>query len=197
MSSAEVLWPFTLSLQQQDNVDGVLQQSQNLADILSFAFESPTGISSNNIFLSNRSTDGAETNILATVGTLILEWTRLSDLTGNRTYADLSQTGESYLLNAQPAWAEPFPGLVGTNVNITTDEFVDANGGWNGGTDSYYEYLMKVRSTADIERLGKNLTQGRCSSTTLLVSRLTGTIGSKPQIAPSSTSLRIPRLVQI
>ena len=30
------------------------------------------------------------------------------------------------------AWAQPWPGLVGSNVNITTGEFIDANGGWNG-----------------------------------------------------------------
>ncbi|GAB7362051.1 hypothetical protein MBLNU230_g2085t1 [Neophaeotheca triangularis] len=136
--------PLAYLAENQGNVEAILQQSQNLADILSFAFESPTGIPSNNIFLSNRSTDGSDTNGLATIGTLVLEWTHLSDLTGNDRYADLSQAAESYLLNAQPAWAEPFPGLLGTNVNITTGEFVDADGGWNGGDDSYYEYLIKM-----------------------------------------------------
>ena len=42
------------------------------------------------------------------------------------------------------AWAQPWPGLVGTNVNITTGLFVDATGGWNGGDDSFYEYLIKM-----------------------------------------------------
>ena len=126
-----------------DNVHTLLSQAQNLANNLSFAFETPTGVPYNNIFLSNRSSND-ETNGLATIGTLVLEWTRLSDLTGNSTYSDLAQKGESYLLNPQPATSEPFPGLVGTDVNISTGRFVDAEGGWNGGDDSFYEYLIKM-----------------------------------------------------
>lgn len=76
----------------------------------------------------------------------MLEWTRLSDLTGNTTYADLTQKAESYLLNPQPQpFAEPFPGLVGTNIGIENASFADNNGGWNGGDDSFYEYLIKVK----------------------------------------------------
>jgi mannosyl-oligosaccharide alpha-1,2-mannosidase len=75
-----------------------------------------------------------------------MEWTRLSDLTGNETYGALTQKAESYLLSPQPASSEPWPGLVGTNIDINTGEFTDASGGWNGGDDSFYEYLIKVRS---------------------------------------------------
>lgn len=81
---------------------------------------------------------------MATIGSLVLEWTRLSDLLGDDTYAKLSQKGESYLLDPHPASSEPFPGLVGTNVNITTGLFEDAEGGWVGGDDSFYEYLIKM-----------------------------------------------------
>ena len=122
----------------------LLNQAQNLANNLSYAFETPTGIPHNNLIFSNRSDDGSGTNGLATIGTLVLEWTRLSDLTGNETYAQLTQIAESYLLNPQPAYNEPWDGLVGTNVNITTGLFEDASGGWNGGTDSFYEYLIKM-----------------------------------------------------
>lgn len=122
----------------------VLQQAVNLANNLSYAFDTPTGIPSNNLYFNNRSTDGATTNGLATIGSLVLEWTHLSDLTGNDTYAELTQKAQSYLLNPQPAFAEPFPGLVGTNVAIANGSFVDAVGGWDGGDDSFYEYLIKV-----------------------------------------------------
>lgn len=126
------------------NVPKLLEQAVNLANNLSYAFDSPTGIPSNNLFFGNRSTDNSTTNGLATIGSLVLEWTHLSDLTGDKTYAQLSQKGEEYLLNPQPAWAQPFPGLVGTNVDINTGLFQDASGGWNGGDDSFYEYLIKV-----------------------------------------------------
>lgn len=39
---------------------------------------------------------------------------------------------------------EPFPGLLGTDVNITTGLFIDGDGGWVGGDDSFYEYLIKM-----------------------------------------------------
>lgn len=74
----------------------------------------------------------------------MLEWTHLSDLVNDAEYGQLAQKGESYLLNPQPSSSEPFPGLVGTDVNITTGEFLDASGGWSGGDDSFYEYLIKM-----------------------------------------------------
>ena len=85
-----------------DNIPSLLEQAQNLANNLSFAFDTPTGIPSNNLYLKHHRTDGSDTNGLATIGTLVLEWTHLSDLTGNDTYGELAQTGESYLLNPQP-----------------------------------------------------------------------------------------------
>jgi mannosyl-oligosaccharide alpha-1,2-mannosidase len=110
---------------------------------MSFAFNTTSGVPANNInFSTNSSTDTS--NGIATIGTLVLEWTRLSDLTGDPKYATLAQKGESYLLNPKPASSEPFPGLIGSNVNIANGQFLDASGGWSGGTDSFYEYLIKM-----------------------------------------------------
>jgi len=125
-------------------VDQILKQVVRLADNLAFAFDTPTGIPSNNLFFDPSRTDGSTTNGLATIGTLVLEYTHLSDITGNLTYAELSQKGESFLLNPQPASGEPFPGLVGDSVNLNTGLFTDGNGGWIGGSDSFYEYLIKM-----------------------------------------------------
>ena len=125
-------------------VDTLLAQSRSLADSLSFAFDNPTGIPSNNLFFTNRTTDGSTTNGLATIGTLCLEWQRLSDLTSDPSYGDLAQKAETYLLNPMPVANEPFPGLVGSTVSISNGVFTDATGGWNGGDDSFYEYLIKM-----------------------------------------------------
>ena len=125
-------------------VNALLSQSQILANSLSFAFDTPSGIPSNNIYFTNRTDDGSPYNGLATIGTLQLEWQHLSDLTGNTTYGALAQKAESHLLNPQPAYNSPFPGLVGTTVNISNGLFTDATGGWNGGDDSFYEYLLKM-----------------------------------------------------
>ncbi|PQE12544.1 glycoside hydrolase family 47 protein [Rutstroemia sp. NJR-2017a BBW] len=125
-------------------VDEVLQQAVRLANNLAFAFDTPSGVPSNNLYFNPSRTDGSTNNGIATIGTLVLEWTHLSDLTGNKTYAELSQKGESYLLDPHPKYNEPWPGLVGTNVNLQTGLFEDASGGWGGGDDSFYEYLIKM-----------------------------------------------------
>lgn len=77
------------------------------------------------------------------MGTLILEWTRLSDLTGNPKYAKLAEKCENHLLKPKGS-PEAWPGLPGTDISLETGEFVNSSGGWSGGTDSFYEYLIKM-----------------------------------------------------
>ncbi|CRG89284.1 mannosyl-oligosaccharide alpha-1,2-mannosidase [Talaromyces islandicus] len=127
----------------QDKVKAILTQATSLADTLSYAFDTKTGIPVNNLALGNHSTDGSTTAGIAQAGTLVLEWTRLSDLTGNDTYGKLAQKAESYILRPKPSWAQPFPGLVGSTLDIASGEFTDNYVTWNGGDDSYYEYLIK------------------------------------------------------
>ncbi|KHO00527.1 1,2-a-D-mannosidase [Metarhizium album ARSEF 1941] len=125
-------------------VEALLTQATTLADSLSIAFDTPTGIPDDSVFLNpTRRIGGSATNGPAGFGTLVLEWTRLSDLTGNKTYAQLAQRAQLYLMSptGEP---EPYPGLIGYTVNIKDGKFQDQSGGWGGGTDSFYEYLIKM-----------------------------------------------------
>ena len=135
-----------LSYVPKDNsqVDTLLKQAKTLADALKYTFNTNSGVPSNGLIINSQTTDGGTTNGLATVGTLVLEWQHLSDLTGDPEYGNLAQKAESNLLNPKPASSEPFPGLVGTNIDIQSGMFLDATGGWNGGDDSFYEYLIKM-----------------------------------------------------
>lgn len=142
--SAYDLLKLTNIVTDQRKVAAVLKQAQSLADALKYAFDTPSGIPYNNLDINTKGNDGSTTNGLATIGSLVLEWTRLSDLTGDPEYGRLAQKGESYLLNPQPSWAQPFPGLVGTNVEIATGLFQDDYVSWCGGDDSFYEYLIKM-----------------------------------------------------
>ncbi|KAL4934333.1 glycoside hydrolase family 47 protein [Aspergillus undulatus] len=137
----------------EGKVEILLKQSQNLADILKFAFDTPSGVPYNNIDIATHGSDNATTNGLAVTGTLVLEWTRLSDLTGNPEYATLSQKAQEYLLRPEPAEYEPFPGLIGSAVNIKDGQLSNGDISWNGGADSYYEYLIKMY-VYDPERFG-------------------------------------------
>jgi Glycosyl hydrolase family 47. len=74
-------------------VDALLTQSKKLGDVLKFAFDTPSGVPYNNLNITSKGNDGSSTNGLAVTGTLVLEWTRLSDLTGDDEYAKISQKG--------------------------------------------------------------------------------------------------------
>ncbi|KAI1434763.1 glycoside hydrolase family 47 protein [Xylaria sp. CBS 124048] len=131
-----------------ESVQALLDQATTLADALSVAFNTPTGIPINDLVFNGPNgpvTTSESTNGIAQIGSLILEFTRLSDLTGDDKYANLTLTGEQYLLNIKnPEVGEPYPGLLGTNVNVNDGTFADGSGGWNGGDDSFYEYLIKM-----------------------------------------------------
>ncbi|KAG5914497.1 hypothetical protein E4U42_000447 [Claviceps africana] len=136
--------PYKLLGAEPDKVDALLRQAQSLADSLSIAFDTPSGIPDGTVFLNpTRKNSGAELNNIAEIGTLVLEWTRLSDLTGNKTYAQLAQRAEMHLLRPKGK-VEAWPGLVGTYVSTKNGAFLDSQGGWGGGDDSFYEYLIKM-----------------------------------------------------
>ncbi|KFA60501.1 hypothetical protein S40285_06897 [Stachybotrys chlorohalonatus IBT 40285] len=125
-------------------VDALLKQAVVLADSLAVAFDTPSGFPDPTIRLNPEPViQGSVSNNIAEAGTLVLEWTRLSDLTGNPVYAELTQRAESYMLHPTGS-EEAFPGLVGTFVAIENGSFIDSNGGWSGYTDSFYEYLIKM-----------------------------------------------------
>lgn len=126
-------------------IDSILEQAKSLADSLKFAFDTPSGIPDPIVYLNPEPRlNGSTVNNIAEAGTLVLEWVRLSDLTGDPTYADLVKKAESYLVKPTPEDGEPFPGLVGTFVSLEDGSFVDGRGGWGGYTDSFYEYLIKM-----------------------------------------------------
>ncbi|KAH6652245.1 glycoside hydrolase family 47 protein [Truncatella angustata] len=129
-----------------DTILGViLDQATHLADNLKVAFNTPTGIPINELLFEPPRVTDRTTNGLAAFGSLVLEWTRLSDKTGRREYAELAQKAQSYLLRPTPEEiGEPWPGLRGTRVAIENGSFVDSSGGWSGSDDSYYEYLIKM-----------------------------------------------------
>jgi mannosyl-oligosaccharide alpha-1,2-mannosidase len=124
-------------------VDALLSQAKHLADNMKYAFNTKSGVPHNDLLFPNSFEQG-NTNGLAVTGTLILEWMRLSDLTGDKQYGALADRAEQYLLHPKPASTEPWPGLVGSDISINDGTFANAHGSWSGGSDSFYEYLIKM-----------------------------------------------------
>lgn len=148
LSSYDLLkGPFAHLVSDAGKVDALLSQTKSLADALKFAFDTPTGIPVNLVNLDNRTftnsalmANGEYSAGLAELGTIVLEWQHLSDLTGDPSYGALAQKAESYWFNGAEIW----PGLTGGNFSVTTGEILDQYGGWGSGNDSAYEYLVKM-----------------------------------------------------
>ncbi|ETS76079.1 hypothetical protein PFICI_11466 [Pestalotiopsis fici W106-1] len=138
--------PFSQSYPMNETIlTGVLDQAVHLAENLKVAFNTSSGVPIGRLLFEPPRTNDDTQVSLAGAGTLILEWTRLSDKTGNEEYAKLAEKAQSYLLNpSPPEIAEPYPGLLGTYISPENGSFLESSGGWWGSDDSYYEYLLKM-----------------------------------------------------
>ena len=94
--------PFKGMVKDQTLMEALYNRMVRLGDILSCAFDTPSGVPRNWVDPIACTSDDGTSNAVAGVGTLVLEFTRLSDITGNQKYADLVRKPEEYLLNPQP-----------------------------------------------------------------------------------------------
>lgn len=129
------------------HVDALLVQAKILADNLLVAFDTPSGVPVNWLWLElGMKAPGQPQNTLAAVGTLLLEWQRLADLTSDKRYEEAISNAERHLLSPKPANGEPnlYPGLLATWIDVETGRFADSWGSWGAGRDSAYEYMLKA-----------------------------------------------------
>lgn len=144
---------FPSSAYPASDIDALLSQAISLADKIAYGFNTPSGIASVDVdFLTNTPVEGTYTisstgvtynsTNTASAGTFLLEWYRLTDLSGNTTYRELVDRGEAPLINPNPA--PVYPGLVGTQFDTTSGEMLNFAGGWHSEVDSFLEYLIKV-----------------------------------------------------
>lgn len=113
----------------------MLSGARDLADFIAPIFDLPTGLPYFWIDTATKEVSGASNT--AVPGTIILEYYRLSDLTGDDKYGKMADKAESYLVHPKP---DPvYPGLVGSQISIETGEFQSQDAGWNSGIDSFYE----------------------------------------------------------
>ncbi|CAK5270522.1 unnamed protein product [Mycena citricolor] len=116
----------------------LIQKAQQVADKLAFSWINGNVINYGHIDFSDNAPAIALTNI-AEAGTLTLEWHLLTQYTGNQTYANLTKNAVLHMANL----ATPLPGLAPQSIDPATGKFADAYLTWGGGSDSYFEYLIK------------------------------------------------------
>ena len=126
----------------KDHVKALLGNAQKLADLLSPVFDSPSGLPWFYVNTVNNSASHQQPANTAVAGTLILEWHRLSDLTGDPKYRNLADKAEAHLIHPQPKTL--YPNLVGSTLDMDTGKFTTNDVSWKSGIDSFYEVSASV-----------------------------------------------------
>lgn len=156
-----------LSAYELSNNTMFLKQATSLADILLEAFDTPTGIPWQmwDIQTGTGSSEAGPStfNNLAEVGTYQLEFFRLSQLTHDPAYHKAAQHVYDVLLDRnQPRRDSSYSvaGLYPIFLDIKSGKFLSGKPNLGGGSDSFYEYLIKTWALSGFQ-LQRNLDMWR------------------------------------
>jgi len=122
---------------EMDGDKNFLTLATDLADRLMPAFNSKTGMPYRYVHLQTGKTrDGI--NNPAEIGTLMMEFGKLSKITGNNKYYHAAKKGMMYVFNNRSSLD-----LVGEQIDVETGKWVNTRSHIGAYIDSYYEYLYK------------------------------------------------------
>ncbi|CAE6481581.1 unnamed protein product [Rhizoctonia solani] len=116
----------------------LIDRSRELGDKLARAWVGLNDIPYNNMDFSE-DMPIIENSGIAVAGTLVLEWSKLAEYTGNKTYCQLAEKAMSRIGTND----SPLPGLPAQGIDPSTGKPVGDYITWGGGSDSYFEYLIK------------------------------------------------------
>ncbi|RGB24792.1 Glycoside Hydrolase Family 47 protein [Rhizophagus diaphanus] len=119
-----------------------LEKAKELGKALLYAFNNDTGLPYNNVHLNpeirvQRPPYGG--GLLAEVGTLCLEFTKLSQLTGDNEFFFIANNITKVISNAN----KTIPGLYPIKIDQATGNFINDAVSFGANGDSFYEYLLK------------------------------------------------------
>ncbi|KAK7032614.1 hypothetical protein VNI00_012877 [Paramarasmius palmivorus] len=117
----------------------LVEKAKEVADKMAFAWQTPHQKIPYGFLDFTTNSPVIDTSNIAEAGTLDLEWFTLSKYTGNDTYRALTEGSVREVASIPP----PLPGLAAQGIDPATDAFVGAYVTWGGGSDSYFEYLIK------------------------------------------------------
>lgn len=116
----------------------LLELADDLGHRMLPIFDSPTGMPYEYVNLRTGKVRGALSNP-AEVGTLLLEYGMLSRLTHKPEYFEKAKRAMVELYKHRSTI-----GLFGSEINIETGKWTDSTATIQGGTDSFYEYMLKA-----------------------------------------------------
>ena len=126
-----------VSSYQLDGDKRFLDLAVDLGNRLLPVFDTPTGIPYRMINLKTGEKSGNITNPCE-VGSMLVEYGMLSKLTGDDKYYNACKRGVKALYERRGK-----TGLMGSQINCDTGEWLDTRAHIRGGIDAYYEYLLK------------------------------------------------------
>ncbi|KAJ2080761.1 hypothetical protein H4R24_002853 [Coemansia sp. RSA 988] len=140
-----------------------LRQATSLADIMLEAFDTSTGIPWQMWDIQtgrgSSETGPSTLNNLAEIGSYQLEFFRLSQLTHDPAYHKAAQRVFDVVLDRnvpRKGSAYSVPGLYPIFLDIKTGKFINGKPNLGGGSDSFYEYLIKTWALSGFQ-LQRNL----------------------------------------
>ncbi|KAF9035737.1 glycoside hydrolase family 47 protein [Hymenopellis radicata] len=116
----------------------LVDKAREVADKLAFAWVGDNDIPYGHIDFANDQPT-TETSNIAEAGTLILEWATLSKHLNDSKYAGLAEKSFRHII----AMDTPLPGMPAQDIDPSTGQAVGGLICWDGGSDSYFEYLLK------------------------------------------------------
>lgn len=130
--------PFKTMVQDPRLMEVLYNKMVLLGNGLSCGFNTRSGIPRNWVDPVSCATDDGNSNSLAGAGSLILEFSKLSEITGDDKYFKLARAAQDYLIDPRPAYGEPFPGLLGSFVGVDDGNFLNSQGSWGSLSDCKY-----------------------------------------------------------
>lgn len=122
---------------EMDGDQKFLMLATDLGNRLMPAFNTPTGMPYRYVQLQTGKIRDSINNP-AEIGTLMMEFGKLSKLTGNKVYYDAAKKAIMQVYAKRSSI-----GLVGEQLDVTTGKWVSTQSHISGYIDSYYEYLYK------------------------------------------------------
>ncbi|KAH8101109.1 glycoside hydrolase family 47 protein [Cristinia sonorae] len=156
----------------------LVQKAKEVADKMSVAFSLGNTVPYGFVNF-NTSTPTIATSNIAEAGTLSLEWATLTKHTGNATYRRLAENSVRHIAGLTP----PLPGLAAQGIDPTSGNFVGALVTWGGGSDSYFEYLIKYPRLTNINDDLFADTWATAVDTSMRVLARTSTVGNHLYLA--------------
>lgn len=118
---------------------GLVDQAKVLVDNMAYAWVGDNAVPYGYMNWNQSTPVTGQTSNIAEAGTLTMEWGALSNFTGNQTYRELAEKAVIWIANLPP----PLPALPAQGIDPATGQFVGSYVSWGGGSDSYFEYLIK------------------------------------------------------